>query len=214
MIIDKINQEIPFIRKGNFRILFEDIKDNSYNQNIKNWLKTGKIISLKRGLYIFSSYWNKCQNKDEYLNYLSSILYSPSYVSKETVLAKYGMLTESVYGISAISLKTFRVFSSDIAIFSYSKIKESLFMGFVEQSYVNNKYYIATKSKALFDYLYFYKRKMKIVDKYAVEELRINFERMNTIDWREFEKFLAIAKSIKLEKIYKIIKKEYVPSSN
>lgn len=50
MIINKINQEIPFIRKDNFRLLFEQIKDNSYNQNIKNWLKTKKIISLKRGL--------------------------------------------------------------------------------------------------------------------------------------------------------------------
>jgi hypothetical protein len=84
-------------------------------------------------------------------------------------------------------------------------------VGFVEQSFINSKYYIATKSKALFDYLYFYKRKMKIVDEYAVEELRINFERMKTIDWREFEKYLAIAKSTKLEKIYKIIRKEYVP---
>ena len=209
MIIDKINQEIPFIRKDNFRILFKNIKDNSYNQNIKNWLKTGKIISLKRGFYIFSSYWNKCQNKDEYLNYLSSVLYYPSYVSKETVLARYGMLTESVYGISAISLKTFRVFSSDIAIFSYSKIKESLFVGFIEQSFINNKYYIATRSKALFDYLYFYKRKMKIVDEYAIEELRINFEQMKTDDWQEFERYLVIAKNTKLEKIYKIIKKEY-----
>ena len=209
MIINKVNQEIPFIRKDNFRILFEGIRDNSYNQNIKNWLKTEKIISLKRGLYIFSSYWNKCQTKDEYLNYLSSVIYYPSYVSKETVLARYGMLTEAVYGISAVSLKTSRIFSSKIARFGYSKIKESLFTGFVEQYFLNNKYYIATKSKALFDYLYFYKRKMKIVNEHTVNELRINFENMKNNDWQEFEGYLEISGSVKLEKIYKIIKKEY-----
>jgi hypothetical protein len=204
-----MNQLLPFIRKDNFRLLFPDIKDNSYDQNIKNWLKTKIIISLKRGLYIFSNYWDRCQDKGGYLNYLSSIIYYPSYVSKETVLSKYGILTESVYGISSVTSKTRRIFSAEIAIFDYSKIKDCLFTGFEVNYFNKNPYYIATKSKALFDFLYFYKRKLKFINLKTIDELRLNLENINGSDWLEFEKYLELAKSVKLNKIYKIIKKEY-----
>lgn len=210
MLISKINQEIPFIYKDNFRILFSNTKASSYDQNIKNWIKSGKIIPLKRGLYIFASYWNKCQTKDEYLNYLSSILYFPSYISKETVLARYGMLTESVYGISSVTTKVTRTFSSKVAVFTYCKIKKPLFRGFNEEYFIGNKYFVATKSKALFDYLYFYKRKMKVVNEQSVDELRINFDIMEKKDWHEFDVYIGLAKSNKMEKINRIIRKQYV----
>jgi hypothetical protein len=209
MILDKLNKDIPFVKKDNFRLLFPSIKNNSYDQNIKNWLKSGKIMSLKRGIYIFQEFWNKCQNKDKYLNYLSSILYAPSYISRETVLARYGMLSEAVYGITCVSLKSTRIFLSKIASFQYSKIKSILFTGFKEDYFINNRYFIATKSKAFFDYLYFYKRKMRLINLNSIEELRINFDVMTLSDWKEFEKYLKLAESTKLNKIYKIIKKNF-----
>jgi len=209
MRITDINQDIPFIRKDNFRLLFGGIKDNSYDQNIKNWLKTGKIMALKRGVYIFKSYWDKCPNKDEYLRYLSSVVYYPSYVSKETVLAGYGMMTEAIYGVSAVTDKITRTFNSDVGVFGYSKIKSSLFCGFNERFFGGAKYLAASKSKALFDYLYFYKRRIKRLNSQCVEETRINFQQMDPSDWNEFEIYLDKAHSTKLNKIYKLIKDLY-----
>jgi hypothetical protein len=214
MIFNKIKQDMPFIRKDNFRLLFPEIQDNSYSQNIKYWIKNKNIIPLKRGLYIFSGYWDKCRLKDEYLYYLSSIIYFPSYISKETVLARYGMLTETVYGVSAVTNKTFRSFSNEISSFTYSKIKNDLFIGFNEAYFLNNKYYIASKSKALFDYLYFYKRKLTKINIKSVEELRINFDKMTQTDWKEFESYLDIAKSNKLNRMYKIIKNIYAAGTD
>lgn len=209
MRIANINQDIPFIRKDNFRLLSDEIKDSSYDQNIKNWLKSGKIIALKRGLYIFKTYRDKCPNKDEYLRYLSSVVYYPSYVSKETVLAGYGMMTEAVYGISAVTDKIPRTFNSEAGVFGYSKIKSSLFCGFNECFFAGAKYYTASKSKALFDYLYFYKRRMQILNPENLKETRINFQQMDSSDWREFESYLDKARSVKLNKMYKLIKDIY-----
>jgi hypothetical protein len=209
MRIADVNQDIPFVRKDNFRLIFGGIKDNSYDQNIKNWLKAGKIIALKRGLYIFKSYWDKCPNKDEYLRYLSAVVYSPSYVSKETVLAGYGMMTEAVYGISAVTDKIPRTFNSDIGVFGYSKIKNSLFCGFDERFFGQAKYFVASKSKALFDYLYFYKRRLRKPDAGNIDEMRINFQQMSPSDWRELEVYLESARSAKLDRIYKLIKELY-----
>ncbi|OGC10493.1 hypothetical protein A2246_01120 [candidate division WOR-1 bacterium RIFOXYA2_FULL_37_7] len=205
MRFEEIDQNIPFIKKENFRLLFPEIKPSSFTQNIKNWIKTGKIAPLKRGFYVFKHYWNNCADKDNYLGYLAGMLYTPSYVSRETILAKYGMLTEAVYGISSVSIKTTRVFKSDLSIFTYSKIKEALFGGFVEGAFMGNKYYIATKAKALFDYLYFYKRRMKNITEKAIDELRINFEVMKNSDWKEFRKYLKLAEDKALDKIYSLI---------
>ena len=209
MILEKIDHNLPFIRKDNFRILFPGIKDSSFNQNIKNWLKKGELIALKRGLYVFNDYWEKSTDKDGYLNYLSSIIYGPSYISKETALARYGMLAEAVYGISAVTVKTTRTFNPSLGVFTYSNIKPALYTGFGEQNYIGNKYYVASKSKALFDYLYFYKRKVSQVNRKCIEELRINFELMQKKDWDEYEKYLKLANSRKMDKLYHLIREEY-----
>ncbi|MDI6731668.1 MAG: hypothetical protein QME05_03725 [Candidatus Margulisbacteria bacterium] len=206
MRFSKLAKEAPFISKDNFRLLFPGIKDESYNQNIKNWIKTKKIIALKRGIYIFADYWQKCQAVDEYLNYLASVLYAPSYVSMETVLAKYGMLTEAVFGLSSVTVKTSRRFAADIALFTYSSIREPLFLGFIEDKYFDYPYYIATKSKALFDFLYFFKRRTKTINQKTVDELRINIDNMEKSDWKEFEKYMTIANDKKLNKIYQLLR--------
>ncbi|MFH1684309.1 MAG: hypothetical protein ABIA67_05465 [Candidatus Margulisiibacteriota bacterium] len=209
MILEKIDHKLPFIRKDNFRILFPEIKDSSFNQNIKNWLKKGELIALKRGLYVFNDYWEKCPDKDGCLNYLSSIIYGPSYISKETALARHGMLAEAVYGLSSVTVKTTRTFSSSLGIFTYSNIKPVLYTGFGEQNYIGNKYYVASKSKALFDYLYFYKRKISQVNRKCVEEFRLKFELMQKEDWAEYVKYLKLADSRKMDKLYHLIREEY-----
>lgn len=200
--------EIPYIKKDNFALLFPNIKPASFDQNLKNWIKSGKIVKLKRGFYIPSEYWKNCGNKDDYLYYLSSLLYFPSYISKETVLFKYGIMSEAVYGISSVTNKNTRNFTSKIGNFSYSKIKDALFIGYNAMEFNGGKYNIATKSKALFDYLYFIKRSMPHVNKKTAAELRLNIELLSQNDWREFEQYLQIAGSEKMRRIYKLLRKQ------
>ncbi|MEK7376434.1 MAG: hypothetical protein AABZ57_04655 [Candidatus Margulisiibacteriota bacterium] len=204
-----IDDKLPFIKKDNFLLLFPDILPASFNQNIKNWLKTGKLIKLKRGLYITKDYYEKCADKDGYVEYLSSIINFPSYISKETALSKYGMLSEAVFGMSAVSSKATRSYISGISVFTYSKIKETLFNGFHEEFFLENRYYFAKKSKALFDYLYFQKRKLRKINGESINSLRVNFEKMDKKDWDEFEEYLKIAKSAKMNSIYKVIRAQY-----
>ena len=140
------NYNVPYIKKDNFALLFENLKPASFDQKIKYWLKTGKIIKLKRGLYIFREYYERSNNKNTYLEFLSSVLYHPSYISKETVLSKHGMLTEEVYGISCVTSKAPRSFISNIGVFTYSNIKDKLFSGYKEERYDKFVYMIASKA--------------------------------------------------------------------
>jgi len=60
--------------------------------------------------------------------------------------------------LTSITLKTPRRINNDLGIFSYRKIKSSLFYGY--DTIGKGDYLIqeATKAKALFDFLYFQKR--------------------------------------------------------
>ncbi len=199
-------KSLPYIRRENFKLLFEGIKDSSFGQNIKNWLRTGKLIRLKRGLYISSEYYQNIINKEEYSAFLSSLLVSPSYISKETILNRYGILTESVFGFSSVTQGNTKNFITKVGNFSFSHIKKELFLGYKEQEFNGKKYYAATLAKALFDYLYFIKRNLKRINKTAVSELRINLENISEKDWLEFEGYLKISRSEKLRRIYKILR--------
>ncbi len=61
----------------------------------------------------------------------------------------------------------------------------------------------ATKTKALFDFLYFQKRGLEKIDKKFIKELRLNLEEMQKSDWLEFEKYLEISRSKKMKKFLK-----------
>lgn len=204
-IIEQI-KTLPYLKKDNFALLFPNIKPASFDQNIKNWLKSGEIIKLKRGFYLSRQYWEKCADKEEYLYFLSSLLCSPSYISKETVLARSGILSEAVFGVSAVTDKGTKNYSSAVANFSYAKIKRELFIGYSEKKLGDKSYFIAGKSKALFDYLYFHKRLLHRVNARAVEELRLNTETLSPDDWREFEKYLRLANSEKMRRIYRLLR--------
>ena len=206
-IIDRL-ESIPYIKKENFSLLFPDIKSASFDQNLKNWLKRDLLIRLKRGFYVPASYWHNCHDKDSYLFFLAALLFSPSYVSKETVLARYGILSEAVFGVAAVTSQATKNYRSQIANFSYSKIKAVLFTGYKQQEFNGKSYYMATKSKALFDYLYFLKRTMKHINEKTVGELRLNLEVMSPEDWQEFEQYLQLARSEKMRRIYKILRGE------
>lgn len=176
--------------------------------SIKYYLKTKKIIRIKRGIYVFKDFVNKegLQGKTEtYLEFLANKLVQPSYLSLEYVLAKYSLASEAVYGLTSITLKTPRQINNELASFSYRKIKNSLFCGYNTIKKENYLITEATKSKALFDFLYFQKRGLKTINPTFIKELRLNLEEMEKPDWQEFEKYVKISKSKKMKIISKLI---------
>ncbi len=56
----------------------------------------GEVVSLKRGLYVSSDYLEVIKRKnlwDQYLEFISGVLYSPSYLSLEYVLNENNILS-------------------------------------------------------------------------------------------------------------------------
>lgn len=120
---------------------------------LNRWLKKGKLMRLKRGIYTLPGERRRVQFSSQWL---ANTLYSPSYLSLEYALSWYDMLPERVTIITSVSrLKTAK-FTNPLGTFVYHSIRRELFFGFEEVFDMFQKpVLMATREKALLDYVYF-----------------------------------------------------------
>ena len=85
------------------------------------------------------------------IDLVANSLYDPSYLSFESALARYGLLSQVPYTLTfATTRKTFKVKSAELAI-EYRRIQPALFFGYVKA----NSLFVATPEKAFLDTVYF-----------------------------------------------------------
>lgn len=140
-----------FIKKTQDFPVFSDL---SQKQQLARWVKAGKVIRLKRGLYTFPE--NKCKVPFS-LRWLANTLYSPSYLSLEFVLSYYDLIPERVPLLTSITPLKTKVFQNPMGHFVYRNLKKSLFFGFEEiPDEFGHSILMANPEKALLDFIYLY----------------------------------------------------------
>jgi predicted transcriptional regulator of viral defense system len=196
-----------FITKDMLRDVSNE-NEESLSKSILRWCKRGELLKLKNGLYITKETYSKHINTDGFIELIANKLRTPSYVSLEYALSKYGVITESVYTVTSITLKTKRTFNNLTGQYIYKSIKKSLFNGYKLEKFLSNDYYIATKEKALFDYLYFKAQTLPedISNLNIAEELRLNLDSFTKKDFNKLSKYGTISNSKKLISIINNIK--------
>lgn len=181
--------------------------NNSLYSNIKRWLKKGELIQLKKGLYVTKGYTQAVPDKRNYTEFVANILKQPSYLSGEYILQKYSMLTESVFGVTSVTLKKTGKYQNVFGTYMYSNIKEKLFTGFKIISKDSYEIKEATKAKALFDFLYFRLWRLPEVTEEYLESLRLNLGEMQISDFTEFDSYIKLVNLKKLNNLTDTIKK-------
>ena len=166
---------------------------NTLRNSIAYWKKIGKLIQVKRGFYVFKKFLEKGDNYKYYPRFLATKMIEPSYLSMESVLQDYQMLTDVVYGYSVVTVKKTNTIENEFGTFNYQSIKKELFTGYSEESYGAMKWYVASKAKALFDYIYFNQNKFEEISKAELDSLRLNLDIMASDDWSEYKKYLKNA---------------------
>lgn len=80
----------------------------------------------------------------------ANFLYQPSYISLESALSFYSIITGFPYRITSLSVKPTKTIHIDHQQFTYSQIGNRLFWGYVKKE----DFLIADPEKALLDYIY------------------------------------------------------------
>lgn len=204
--LDKLVNLLIFT-KETLRQLEED--NDRLDFNIKYWLKKGKIIALKKGLYILKEKWEREINKDGYREYIANQLYQSSYLSCEYVMSKYGLLTEGVFGISSMTTKTTKAFTNSLGNFNYYSISPALFLGYEVRRNGSFPVAVAKKSKAVFDFLYLRFIKNTPINKKTIEELRINWENITKEEINGLKNYARKTKSVRINQVINLILNTY-----
>ena len=140
------------------------------------YVKAGKICSVRRGIYA------KDKNYDKYE--LATKIYTPSYISFETVLAKAGVIFQ-LYGQIFIASYLSRELLIGDQTYSFRKIKNSVLTNKTGMEEKDN-YFIASPERAFLDVIYLNKE--------------YHFDNLINIDWDEVYKILPIYNNKRVEK--------------
>ena len=119
--------------------------------NYSSWLEKGYIKRLRRSWYAFAD----VADTPGIGEYFAGRIYAPSYLSCEHVMARAGLIPESVVQFTCVtSLKT-ASFKNDFGEFFYRSVKPQLMFGYrVEMVGGGLPVQVATPVKALCDFLY------------------------------------------------------------
>ena len=143
--IIRILQEkrISFFSLADFSRLFNISNQQTLYKRVQK-LKEKKIIQkLIKGKYRFL-----LGPADDFL--MANFLYQPSYISLESALSFYGIISGFPYRITSITAKKTKVIEIDKKEFYYSQIADRLFWGYEKKE----NFLMADKEKALLDYIY------------------------------------------------------------
>lgn len=183
-------------------------EDRAYlNIILSRQVKQGTMIRLRKNLYVTKGYLDNTERRrifSDYVEFVANKLHSPSYLSLDYVLHEHNMLTEIPRNITSVGLRKTENFSNDLGNFIYHKIKEELFVGFKVVKKGNFSILKATKAKALFDF--FYLRKRLLMDKRAIEELRLNLGEFTKSDFEELKGYVEMERSTRMKEIINWLK--------
>ena len=152
---------------------------------IANLEQEGKLIRLKRGLYVVSPDVSKQLLSMELI---ANHIYGPSYVSMESALRYYGLIPEQVYIVRSMIVDRSKKFENSIGNFEYITVDEKYYPIGITQQTVENKYnfLIASPEKALCDMLSvtprFRIQSEKVLRIYLEDDLRFEMSALKNMD--------------------------------
>lgn len=168
-----------------YGLVMECLKNyRSPRGKLSRLLKTGDLIRVKKGLYVFSKQY---QRGPLSMELIANLIYGPSYVSLEWALAYYGMIPESVEEVTSVTLGRKKLYDTPIRRFRYERIHSKLYpigLTLLEGATAQSAL-IATKEKALADELIIRRGKISSlleIERIIFDDLRIEPSDLQTID--------------------------------
>lgn len=174
--------------------IFSDYK--SVHNKISELEKSGKLIRLKKGMYVVSpNVSGKLLSEELIANHL----YGPSYVSMEFALRYYGLIPESVYTIQSMTTKHSKEFKNSLGTFQYTQCSKGYFsVGIRQEIKELTSFLIACPEKALCDLINYTPnlnlRFQKDILLYLEEDLRFDMGSFYQMDKSIFEQCIQVGR--------------------
>jgi len=157
-------------------LLWGEKSEAAARVRLSYYVRTGKLIRVHRGLYA------KDKNYDKFE--LATKIYTPSYISFETVLAKAGIVFQ-FYGQIFVASYVTREITTDDQTYSYKRVRDSILTNRIGVEAKDN-YYIASPERAFLDVVYSNKD--------------YHFDNLSPLNWERVFEILPIYENKNMEK--------------
>jgi predicted transcriptional regulator of viral defense system len=183
-----------------FQLLAYFLRDfKKPRDRISSLVAEGKLVRVKKGLYVFGENWRKSPLS---LETIANLVYGPSCISFEYALFRYGLIAERPSVITSLAIGDTKTFDTPIGIFEYRAIDREKFKVCIDYKDLGKEggYFLASKEKALADLIYKTPgiRTLDQLRYYLFEEMRVDEEMFRDLD---FKKFKQIADAYKKNSI-------------
>ena len=205
----------PLLQYGNVPVTsnllaacYDGLKES--NKKVQALEKAGDLIRLRRGLYVVNP---ELSGKDINMPLCANHIYGPSYVSLRWALRWYGLIPESVFRMTSVTLRASKTFENPLGCFDYFKVDPKYFpigIRMVADDGVN--YLMASPEKALCDLIqydsYLPAKSVKGLIRYLEEDIRFDMDELARFDVNIIEECADKgSKKLILNNLIKIIKK-------
>lgn len=162
---------IKILKETKVKILsFSDLKklldienDNTAYKIAEKLIGEKFLLRIKKGTYI--STFNSPEDFE-----LANALYVPSYISFESALSYYGILSQFPYSTTSVSPKKTKKITVEGKEYNYTQISRKLYWGFRREGQI----IIASPEKALLDMLYITSKGIRKVELDELDYSSIN----------------------------------------
>lgn len=162
-------KNIPLFDTTSFQRLFGISNDNTAHKTLQRLTQQKILTRISPGKYLVTDL-----QPDKFA--IANFIYSPSYISLESALSHYGILSQFPYTITSITTQKRKTVHSH-ATYEYSHLSPQLYWGFETQG----SFIIADQEKALIDLLYL---SSKGLNNLSLEELDLSL-----IDPKKFKAY-------------------------
>src|SRR3990167_8825409 len=167
-------------------LIWEETNRINLTSKIKYYAKEGSLIRLTRGVF--------AKDKNYNLKELATSIYTPSYISFETVLREAGVIFQHYDTIFVVS-KWPKTMTIDKYTFTFRKLKDAILFNSTGVVSKNN-YSVATTERAFLDMIYLFPN--------------YYFDNLRSINWEKCDELVKIYNNKQLIKRLNKYRKNYV----
>lgn len=167
-LLDLLRAKSTVFTTKDICLLWEETDVNFVRKKLYRYVKAGKLYSLRKGIYA------KDRNYEKYE--LANKIFTPSYISFETVLARAGIVFQFYSQIFVASYLS-REVTINSQTYVFKKIKDSILTN-RNGIEVKENYFIASPERAFLDVMYLNKE--------------YYFDSLSSIDWDKVDEILPI----------------------
>jgi predicted transcriptional regulator of viral defense system len=161
---------------GDIAMLWGEPSSEAVRVRLNYYVKQGNLFRIRRGLYAKDKNYNKLE--------LATRIFTPAYVSFETILSKEGVTFQFYSQIFVASYLT-REITIDDQLYSFRKIRNLLLMNSIGVE-LKDESSLATKERALLDTLYL--------------NPDYQFDNLDGVDWEKVFEILSVYGNKRMDK--------------